>query len=122
MGLFDRFKRRVQEVADDVDSEELTATEDSDEGQVALQTATEIEEDWEEEPLSEPAELPAEPTDSDDEWDDWDEEEEEIELPRQLSKKERKRMENWKSNASRNYVAERRQTLPSHKDLVSIYR
>ena len=93
MGLFDRFKRRVQEVADDVDSEELTATEDSDEGQVALQTATEIEEDWEEEPLSEPAELPAEPTDSDDEWDDWDEEEEEIELPRQLSKKERKRME-----------------------------
>ena len=93
MGLFDRFKRRVQEVADDVDSEELTATEDSEEGQVALQTATVIEEDWEEEPLSEPAELPVEPVDSADEWDDWDEEEEEIELPRQLSKKERKRME-----------------------------
>lgn len=93
MGLFDRFKRRVQEVAEEVDSEELTATVDSDEGQVALQTATEIEEDWEEEPLSEPEELPAEPTQSDDEWDDWDDEEEEIELPRQLSKKERKRME-----------------------------
>ena len=40
MGLFDRFKRRVQEVAEDVDSEELTATEDSEEGQVALQTGT----------------------------------------------------------------------------------
>ena len=34
MGLFDRFKRRVQEVAEDVDSDELTATEDSEEGQV----------------------------------------------------------------------------------------
>ena len=93
MGLFDRFKRRVQEVAEEVDSEELTATEDSVEGQVALQTATEIEEDWEDEPISEPEELPPESTDSEDEWDDWDEEEDEIELPRQLSKKERKRLD-----------------------------
>ena len=93
MGLFDRFKRRVQEVAEDIDSEELTATEDSEEGQVALQTTTVIEEDWDDEPLSEPEELPPEPIESEDEWDDWDEEEDEIELPRQLSKKERKRME-----------------------------
>ena len=93
MGLFDRFKRRVQEVAEDVDSEELTATEDSEEGQVALQTATEVGEDWDDEPLSEPEELPPEPIESEDDWDDWDEEEDEIELPRQLSKIERKRME-----------------------------
>ena len=93
MGLFDRFKRRVQEVAEDVDSDELTATEDSEEGQVALQTATEIEEYWDDEPLVEPTETPVEPIESDDEWDDWDDDEDEIELPRQLSKNERKRME-----------------------------
>ena len=67
MGLFDRFKRRVQEVAEDVDSDELTATEDSEEGQVALQTATEIEEDWDDEPLVEPTETPVEPIESADE-------------------------------------------------------
>ena len=78
MGLFDRFKRRVQEVAEDVDSDELTATEDSEEGQVALQTATEIEEDWDDEPLVEPTETPVEPIESDDEWDDWDDDEYDI--------------------------------------------
>ena len=31
MGLFDRFKRRVKEVADEVDTESLTVTEDSNE-------------------------------------------------------------------------------------------
>ena len=93
MGLFDRFKRRVQEVAEEVDSEELTATEDSEEGQVALQTATIIEEDWDDEPLTELEETPVEPTEPEDEWEDWDDEEEEIELPRQLSKNERKRLE-----------------------------
>ena len=30
MGLFDRFKRRVKEVADEVDTESLTVTEVSD--------------------------------------------------------------------------------------------
>ena len=33
MGLFDRFKRRVKEVSDEVDTEELTVEEDSIEGQ-----------------------------------------------------------------------------------------
>ena len=33
MGLFDRFKRRVKEVSDEVDTEELTVAEDSVEGQ-----------------------------------------------------------------------------------------
>ena len=33
MGLFDRFKRRVKEVSDEVDTEELTVAEDSAEGQ-----------------------------------------------------------------------------------------
>ena len=35
MGFFDRFRKRVQEVADDTDMEELTAEEDSEE---ALET------------------------------------------------------------------------------------
>ena len=91
MGLFDRFKRRVQEVAEEVDSEELTATEDSDEGQVALQTATEVEEDWDDEPLTELEETPVEPTEPEDEWEDWDDEEEEIEIVRKRKPKPKKK-------------------------------
>ena len=33
MGLFDRFKRRVKEVSDEFDTDELTVEEDSVEGQ-----------------------------------------------------------------------------------------
>ena len=47
MGLFDRFKKRVKEVAEDVDSDALTAMEDSEEGAAALESSKHIEEDWE---------------------------------------------------------------------------
>ena len=42
MGLFDRFKRRVKEVADEVDTESLTVTEDSNEAKelIAAQQET----------------------------------------------------------------------------------
>ena len=94
MGLFDRFKKRVKEVAEEVDSEALTANEDSVEGQAALESSMPIEDDWDDE-ISEqqhegPPMIEAEIS-SDDDWDDWDDEQDDIELPVQLSKKERKR-------------------------------
>ena len=89
MGLFDRFKKRVQEVAEEVDSEALTADADSQAGKAAIEVSKHIEEDWEEDIEEEPQVEAA-----DDDWDDWDDEEEdEIQLPVVMSKKERKRLE-----------------------------
>lgn len=93
MGLFDRFKKRVKEVAEEVDSEALTAVEDSEEGIAAIETSRFIEEDWEEETLEEEVEEPTPSESQDDDWDDWDDEEDDIELPVVVSKKERKRLE-----------------------------
>ena len=93
MGLFDRFKKRVKEVAEEVDSEALTAVEDSEEGIAAIETSRIIEEDWEEETLEEEVENPTPSESQDDDWDDWDDEEDDIELPVVVSKKERKRLE-----------------------------
>ena len=94
MGLFDRFKKRVQEVAEEVDSDALTADADSQEGKAAIEVSKHIEEDWEEDIEDEPIveEPQVEPVDDD--WDDWDDEEEDdIQLPVVMSKKERKRLE-----------------------------
>ena len=93
MGLFDRFKKRVKEVAEEIDSEALTAVEDSEEGIAAIETSRYIEEDWEEETLEEEVEEPTPIESQDDDWDDWDDEEDDIELPVVVSKKERKRLE-----------------------------
>ena len=93
MGLFDRFKKRVKEVAEEIDSEALTAVEDSEEGIAAIETSRIIEEDWEEETLEEEVEDPTSGESQDDDWDDWDDEEDDIELPIVVSKKERKRLE-----------------------------
>ena len=94
MGLFDRFKKRVQEVAEEVDSEALTADADSQEGKAAIEVSKHIEEDWEEDIEEEIIEEEPQAEASDDDWDDWDDEEEdEIQLPTVISKKERKRLE-----------------------------
>ncbi|RJU82758.1 MAG: signal recognition particle-docking protein FtsY [Candidatus Poseidoniales archaeon] len=108
MGLFDRFRKRVTEVASEVDTEELSAEEDSLEAKAALVAAenhienvnspnSDLEiseapvEDDEWENLDEIDEIP-EPSASDDEWDDFDDEEE-ISLPVEISRKEKKRLE-----------------------------
>ncbi len=96
MGLFDRFKKRVKEVAEEVDSDALTATEDSEEGKAALETSVHNEEEWEDVDTDETEQSLTsfeEEQSGDDDWDDWDDEEDDIELPVQLSKKERKRLE-----------------------------
>ena len=94
MGLFDRFKKRVQEVAEEVDSEALTADADSQAGKAAIEVSKHIEEDWEEDIEEEIIEEEPQVEAADDDWDDWDDEEEdEIQLPVVMSKKERKRLE-----------------------------
>ena len=45
MGLFDRFKRRVKEVSDEIDTEELTVEEDSIEGQQLASAKIQTEEE-----------------------------------------------------------------------------
>jgi fused signal recognition particle receptor len=93
MGLFDRFKKRVKEVAEEVDSDALTAVEDSEEGIAAIETSHHIEEDWEQEDPEEDLGESISSETPDDDWDDWDDEEDDIELPVVVSKKERKRLE-----------------------------
>lgn len=109
MGLFDRFRKRVHEVAEQTDAEALSADEGSEEARAALVTAGqqpqspihasvqespasigEAEEEWEDLDDLDPVETT--PTDD---WDEWDEEEE-IELPRELSRRERKLAEKAK--------------------------
>ena len=74
MGLFDRFKRRVKEVANEVDSEALTVNEDSAEGRAAIESSRVVDEDWDEVPEDDmnALALPDETSSADDDWDDWD--------------------------------------------------
>ena len=83
MGLFDRFKKRVKEVAEEVDSDALTAMEDSEEGAAALESSKHVEEDWEDDVPEIEEERFEEPVveSSDDDWDDWDDEDDDIALP-----------------------------------------
>jgi len=95
MGLFDRFKKRVKEVAEEVDSDALTAVEESDEAVAALNSRSLVDDEWEKDDSESEIE-PIEETvaeSSDDDWDDWEDEDDEITLPVMLSKKERKRLE-----------------------------
>lgn len=125
MGLFDRFRKRVTEVASEVDTEELSAEEDSLEAKAALVAAenhienvnspnSDLEiseapvEDDEWENLDEIDEIP-EPSASDDEWDDFDDEEE-ISLPVEISRKEKKRLEK-KRRADEKRLAKQRKDL-----------
>ena len=119
MGLFDRFKKRVKEVAEEVDSEALTAVEDSEEGIAAIETSRNIEEDWEEETFEETFEEEfEEPTPSesqDDDWDDWDDEEDDIELPVVVSKKERKRLEKLEKQRAKELKRRKATTIAKPK-------
>ena len=42
MGLFDRFKRRVKEVAEEVDTDSLTVGEDSEEAQEIISSKQQV--------------------------------------------------------------------------------
>jgi fused signal recognition particle receptor len=107
MGLFDKFRSRVREAANEINEDEMLAAEESQEGQEALQAAMEVasdleqheeheeaqdhddddEEEWDE--IEEPPSTPAE-----EEWDDWEDDDDEPSTPQptamMLSKKEQK--------------------------------
>jgi len=94
MGFFDRFKKRVKEVADETDMDALTAEEGTQEAEEAIATALPepTEEEWDD--ITE-IEAPVEEQADDDDWDDWDDEPE-PQPTANLSKKERKQLEREK--------------------------
>ena len=94
MGFFDRFKKRVKEVADETDMDALTAEEGTQEAEEAIAAAPPepTEEEWDD--ITE-IEAPVEEQADDDDWDDWDDEPE-PQPTANLSKKERKQLEREK--------------------------
>ena len=104
MGLFDRFRKRVNEVVEETDTDSISAEENSAEAVEALNhhhSAAELEHEEEWEQLDEIVE--DEPKQSlgkqteDDDWDDWEEfDEDEPIIPQPLSRKEKKRQQKEK--------------------------
>ncbi len=94
MGFFDRFKKRVKEVADETDMDALTAEEGTQEAEEAIASIPmePAEEEWDD--ITE-IEAPTEEQTDEDEWDDWDDEPE-PQPTTTLSKKERKQLEREK--------------------------
>ena len=89
MGFFDRFKKRVKELADETDLDALTAEEGSEEAEEAIATTVPLEEEWDDiTQIEEPVEVPT----TDDDWDEWDDEPD-LQPTATLSKKERKLLE-----------------------------
>jgi fused signal recognition particle receptor len=108
MGLFDRFRKRIHEVADETDSEALSVTADSEEGKAYL-SSTQVEPPLEEDEWDDVDDVeadhgveapPAAVSEDDEDWDTWDDDEPTV--PLQLSKKERKRMEREQREKERN--------------------
>ena len=94
MGLFDRFRKRIHEVADETDDDALSVEATSEEVQHLLQEAssppTDQDEDWDD--VDEVVQLPETvEQESDDDWETWDDDE--PVMPVHLSKKERKLLE-----------------------------
>jgi|TARA_B110000881_G_C18603105_1_gene537075 fused signal recognition particle receptor len=109
MGFFDRFRKRVKEVADDTDLDSLTADEDSEEAQEAIATRQQIKEEQEAQPISPQVEAVISADDDwedveeieaispvqeeEEEWDDWEDEPIPEPISPSLDKKQRKRLE-----------------------------
>ena len=102
MGFFDRFKKRVKEVVDETDLDELTAEEGTQEAEEAVSVTTEptsqAEEEWDDIVEIE-APVEAQPS-TDDDWDEWDDEPEPLPAAT-ISKKERKLLEREKKRKAK---------------------
>ena len=106
MGLFDRFRKRVHEVAEETDGDALSVEASSQEAQALLnqqdpapQPSQPIEEEWDDVDVESVQSAPAEQDDDDDDWDTWDDDE--PIAPVQLSKKERKLLERQEKDRRR---------------------
>ena len=91
MGLFDRFRKRIHEVADEIDGDALSVDATTEEAK-SLAPPQVSEDEWEEidDEYPPPEQVP-EQEDVDDDWDTWDDDE--PIAPLSLSKKERKFLE-----------------------------
>ena len=102
MGFFDRFRKRVKEVVDETDLDELTAEEGTQEAEEAVAATTELtpqaEEEWDDIVEIE-APVEAQPS-TDDDWDEWDDEPEPLPAAT-ISKKERKLLEREKKRKAK---------------------
>ena len=118
MGFFDRFKKRVKEVADETDMDALTAEEGTQEAEEAIASLPPepIEEVDEWDNISE-IEAPVEEQADDDEWDDWDDEPEPLPTTT-LSKKERKLLEREKKRKEK----EKKQLAKKGYDIDQVTR
>ena len=106
MGLFDRFRKRVHEVAEETDGDALSVEATSQEAQALLnqqdpapKPSQPIEEEWDDVDAEPVQSAPAEQDDDDDDWDTWDDDE--PIAPVQLSKKERKLLERQEKDRRR---------------------
>ena len=106
MGLFDRFRKRVHEVAEETDGDALSVEATSQEAQALLnqqdpapQPSQPIEEEWDDVDAEPVQSAPVEQDDDDDDWDTWDDDE--PIAPVQLSKKERKLLERQEKDRRR---------------------
>ena len=77
MGLFDRFRKRIHEVADETDQDALSVDAASEEAKELLQPTPQIqpEEEWDDLENLESTPEAAPETDGDDDWDTWDDDE-----------------------------------------------
>ena len=95
MGLFDRFRKRVHEVAEEADGDALSVEATSDEAQALLEQPPEQpsdsiqDDDWDD--VDEGPPQTASVEDDDDDWDTWDDDE--PVAPVSLTKRERKLLE-----------------------------
>ncbi len=106
MGLFDRFRKRVHEVAEETDGDALSVEATSEEAQALLtqQDAPPpppqpIEEEWDDVDAEPTPSASVEQVDDEDDWDTWDEDE--PITPTHLSKKERKLLERQEKDRRR---------------------
>ena len=91
MGLFDRFRKRIHEVADETDGDALSVDATTEEAK-SLAPPQVSEDEWEEiDDEDPPSEQVPEQEDVDDDWDTWDDDE--PIAPLSLNKKERKFLE-----------------------------
>ena len=87
MGLFDKFRKKINNAVETVDSDSLTKGEElPEQPPTSIESTTQVEDDWEE--FDEEEELVLKT--QEDEWEDWEDEEVEYTLPAKLSRKEKR--------------------------------
>ena len=87
MGLFDKFRKKINSAVETVDTDSLTEGEEPlEQPPSSVDQTPQVEEEWEE--FDEDEELVLK--NQDDEWEEWEDEEVEYTLPTKLSRKEKR--------------------------------